>query len=108
MLPGDAREEWKPELLDDPRVVHFWDPRANVAGAWFREHVQHLQRDKAPGTDLMQGAFGNNRAAWDVYFLYGPDAKWDERPEQTVSWGRPVFRTEKEFRSRLTSLLNSD
>ena len=106
MLPGDGRSEWNEDLLTDSRVEHFWDAGAKVAGKWFRDHVEELRRDKAPGADHMQGAFGNQRAAWDVYFLYGPDAKWDSRPEPIVSWGRPVFGTEERLRKDLQTLFN--
>ena len=105
MLPGDARSKWNEGLLKDSRVEHFWDAGAKVVGRWFRDHVEELHREKAPGADHMQGAFGNQRAAWDAYFLYGPDAKWDSTPQPIVSWGRPVFRTEERLREDLQALL---
>ena len=28
---------------------------------------------------------------WDVYFLYGPQAIWDETPSPALSWGGTVI-----------------
>ena len=105
MLPSDAREAWNIKLLEDARARHFWDAGAKVAGRWFRDHIKVLRAQKAPGADHMQGAFGNKHAAWDVYFLYPPSAKWEDRPEKIVSWGRPVFQVERELRRDLKVVL---
>jgi hypothetical protein len=45
-------------VLPDPRVDHYWDGEAATSD-WFAENVEH---SFAP--------------AWDVYYLYGPDASW--------------------------------
>ena len=60
MLSGDSRElaEQMSRKTDDPRVVHqSWDGGQISGKAW----QQVLQ---------LKGV------AWDVYFLYGPDATW--------------------------------
>ena len=55
-------------LVDDPRARHFWD------------------RDGAVAIPL--GLRLDLRIpAWDVYLLYGPDARWDERqPPAPLFW----------------------
>ncbi len=71
MLSGDSRDlaERLSQKADDPRVVHqSWDGEKISGKAW-----QQL-------LDL-QGV------AWDVYFLYGPDAEWgDDGPVAPDYW----------------------
>ena len=73
MLGGDSRLGWDPTTLPDGRVEHFWDEE-RVVGAWFAQHVT-----QAPGI------------AWDVFYLYGPDAVWQSEPEPLIATGRTVF-----------------
>src|SRR5438128_9937250 len=47
---------WDPEVLNDPRVVKYWDPSEAVS-LWFGQHVTHSQG-----------------IVWDHYILFGPDA----------------------------------
>lgn len=105
MLPGDRRSAWNPKLLSDRRVTHYWDGGAKVVGAWFRDHLAELDKTGAEGHDFMRGAFGNKRAAWDVYFLFGPDAVWEEIPAPLISWGRPVYRAIEPLRNDFQRLV---
>ena len=60
------------KLLSDPRVQHYWKDDF-IVGEFFQEHD-----------------FG--RTAWDIYFLYGPDAEWGEESEPLLLPGRTVIR----------------
>jgi hypothetical protein len=62
---GDDRESVDPELLADERVTQYWDPEG-LAG-----------RHYADGSGF----------AYDVYYVYGPDAAWQDRP---IEEARPV------------------
>ena len=62
MLGPDSRSAWDGSVLSDSRVKQFWDEQ-RVVGQWFAEHVN-----------------GYRGTAWDVYYLYGPEAKWDTVP----------------------------
>ena len=73
ILAGDRRSAWDPDLMPDPRVKHFWDGDREV-GLWFAENHEGV-----PGI------------AWDIYFLYGPDAHWEGVPEPLVSSGFTVI-----------------
>ena len=54
--------------ISDPRVTHYWD------GDGYLVHAYDADLDL--GQD-----------AWDVYLLYGPDARWDDaRPPAPRSW----------------------
>ena len=66
---GGIRELWDSSVMPDTRVRHYWDT-AGVSGQWFAREVD-----------------GYNGLAWDVYYLYGPDAEWDSipaRPERYI------------------------
>lgn len=78
---GAKREVDPRDLLDDPRVTHFWDER-RVTGRWFDENVTRIgQRTGEP-----------DRIEWDTWVVYDAGAAWtDERP-YPVSWGRPVIQ----------------
>ncbi len=51
------------------RVRHFWDGG------------RELGKAIAPNLKLSEG-----RTAWDVYLLFGPDARWDARPPTPDFW----------------------
>ena len=69
MRPSDARFGVADLMLDD-RVRHFWDG-GRLLGTYFA---------------TLTGA-GAGAVAWDVFFLYPPDASWGDRPRVT---GAPV------------------
>jgi hypothetical protein len=53
--------------FDDPRVKYFWDAR-DITGVEWQETL-----------DIEQ-------LAWDIYFLYGRDAKWEDLPDMPDYW----------------------
>jgi hypothetical protein len=73
-------------VLPDPRVVHYWDGEATTSD-WFAENVEH---SFAP--------------AWDVYYLYGPDATWQEVPGPLVSSGATIIGSSSELNDAITPL----
>lgn len=84
IVAGDkgAKYEVDPrELLDDPRVTHFWDER-RLSGRWFDENVTRL--GKRTGEE--------GRIEWDTFILYDEKVEWTDEPPRTVSWGRPVIQ----------------
>ncbi|MGI8519713.1 MAG: hypothetical protein ACR2MC_03750 [Actinomycetota bacterium] len=76
-------------VLHDPRVVQFWDGAAATSD-WFAEHVE----DGAP-------------PAWDVYYLYGPDAQWTDVPAPLISSGGTVIGRSSELKEAINPLLQS-
>jgi hypothetical protein len=60
-------------VLPDPRVVHVWDGEAATSN-WFAENVEE---SFAP--------------AWDVYYLYGPDAMWTDVPGPLIGSGATII-----------------
>jgi hypothetical protein len=88
MLSGDARDTWDPAVLSDDRVRHFWDARG-AAGRWYSKHV-----------------YGEDGIAWDVYFLYGPDAEWQSTPPPLISTGGDIISTTEPLAADVARLLN--
>ncbi len=62
-------------LLPDSRVIHYWD-QTRLSGSFFKRNI-------APDV--------SGRVAWDMFFLYGPEAVWEEIPEPLVDKGRTVI-----------------
>ena len=74
VLPSDSQNEWDDSLLTDPRVRHYWDEE-RLVGPWFATEV----------------GFSHGALAWDVYYLYGPEAVWLEEPEPLLGSGYTLF-----------------
>ena len=87
MLGGDAREEWDGNTMPDPRVMHFWDGESLV-GQWFAEQVE-----------------GYRGVSWDVYYLYGPDAKWESIPSPLVGSGGTIIDKRQVLKMQIDYLL---
>jgi hypothetical protein len=86
MLGGKRRHAVEASgLIDDPRVQHFWN-ETFIAGGHFR--------------DLNFG-----RIAWDIYFLYGREARWQGMPEPLLSTGFTVYAKRKQLLADLEALL---
>jgi len=87
MYRGAARSEWRPELLSDSRVTHFWDETL-ITGRFFASH-----RKPKSGVE------------WDAFFVYGPKASWDETPAPLIRFARPVKPNGKKLKDALVPLL---
>lgn len=87
MLAGDTREEWDGNTMPDPRVLHFWDGETQV-GQCFAEQVE-----------------GYRGVSWDVYYLYGPDAKWETVPSPLVGSGGTIFDKRDALKMQVDFLL---
>jgi hypothetical protein len=92
MLPTVARSSgaWTGGVLTDSRATHFWDEKRMV-GRWFAK--QENSEDSNPAI------------VWDAFYLYGPDARWDSKPEPLVTNGVTVRDEADELKSKLVPLL---
>jgi hypothetical protein len=96
-LAGAGREVsaavvWEPVLDGDSppapsrRVVaarNYWDAARAISAA--------LRQSGADPACLAVGD-ATVDVAWDVVFLYGPDARWDAAPPPPLACGRPIVR----------------
>ena len=90
MLASDAREAWNGNTMPDPRVVHLWDGAAEI-GQWFAQEVD-----------------GNEGIAWDIYYLYGPDATWESVPSPLIGSGRTIYGERDALKNQLNMLLDGE
>lgn len=86
MLWTDARATWNGMTMSDNRVKHFWDGNALI-GKWFAEEIE-----------------GYRGIVWDVYYLFGPDATWNEIPSAMIGSGGTIY-DERETLKRLVGTL---
>lgn len=89
LLPGDSRTFVDLKLLNDRRVTNYWDDR-KLTGDWFGQHVTN-----------------EGGTVWDAYFLYGPQARWDQQPGPLVSSGRPVIGAADQLQQSIDPLLHA-
>ncbi len=87
MLPADDRSRWDPTLLTDPRADHYWDEDREV-GRWYAD----------------RGEFGHGSIAWDLYYLYGPEAKWEEGPAPLLRSGYTIFGDREQLKAEILKL----
>ena len=87
MFPGDSRNYWPADLLTDRRVVHLWDEERSVGQLYF-QLLPQIWEKRAVGTVPPQ-----DLTLWDAYLLYGPDARWLDKPPDVISWGSTILLT---------------
>ena len=90
MLSTDGRSEIDTQLLDDPRVRHYWDGE-RVAGRWLA--------DAGVGGESFAGV------VWDAFYIFGPDAVWNEKPAPVAAFGAPVISEASKLERALRPLL---
>ena len=90
---GEARK--LSSSFADKRVSYYLDPESQTGLQWERV----LKTERA--------------IAWDVYLLYGPDAQWNEEPEQPSFWmhqlggvSKAPVLNEATFTARLKGMLD--
>lgn len=77
MLAGDSRSAWDSNVLDDRRVIEFWDGD-RIAGKWFA--------DKQLG-----GLGGPGSIVWDAYYAFPSTSTWTSEPSGTLAAGSDII-----------------
>ena len=90
MLGTDHHSRWDDKLLPDDRVIHLWDEE-KLIGCWYAQ----------------QGLYPFGRTAWDIYFLYSPEAQWEEVPEPQLSSGFTIIVQSQQLLEDITPLIES-
>ncbi len=86
MLPSDDRRFLDTGVLADPRVSNYWDER-KLFGTWVSQQMTH-----------------SRGITWDAFFLFGPQARWDDVPQPVISEGGPVIGSTDELTAGLQQL----
>ncbi len=74
-------------IMSDQRVTQYWDEEA-VTSEWFTTNVD-----------------GGSGPGYDVFYLYGPDARWSDVPGPLVESGGTVIGQTDRLRAAVGSLL---
>jgi hypothetical protein len=77
MLAGDTRSARDSNVLNDPRVVEFWDGN-RTAGKWFAD--KQLGGLGAPG-DIV----------WDAYYAFPASSTWTNAPSGVLAVGSDII-----------------
>ena len=99
LLPVGKNPKWDSQILEDPRVIHLWDPE-RVASSWFAENVKYQGPQRSVLSRTVDGLIWG-KAIWDTYFLFGPQAEWDQEPSNLLSSGYPILEHREEIRQSL-------
>jgi hypothetical protein len=91
MLAGDARSSWDSHVLDDPRVVQFWDGK-RIAGTWFANHD-------------IGGITSPGYVVWDAYYAFPKTAAWTSAPTDLLVSGSDIIDNTRGLEQRLLPLL---
>jgi len=78
--------------MTDPRVVHYWDPDAEIGG-WFGQNKDEI------GFSYFSGA-----TVWDAYLLFGPGAAWVDAPAPLESFGFTVLADKEDLNTAIDEL----
>jgi hypothetical protein len=93
MLAGEQRSDWDGGPLVEGRVSHYWDGD-RVLGRWLADHETG-------------GVGREGGVVWDAYFLFGPDARWDDEPTDPLAAGAPIIGETGKLGSEARRLLIS-
>lgn len=90
IMPTDARDKWKKELIQGDQVTHLWDGTRRI-GKWFADNVTSCDKLAA--------------VAWDAYYLFDKDTKWEDVPSSVRSCGTPVIAASDQLAKDLEAML---
>jgi hypothetical protein len=82
----DARGAIDASILDDPRVTQYWDGEGST-GTYFAE--------------LDLGGLGYSGFVYDVYYVFGAEARWRDEPAPLAASGAPVLYEGEELLAAL-------
>jgi hypothetical protein len=94
MLAGDSRDAWDSNILDDPRVISYWDGD-RIAGNWFGDHA------------VGDVGGGGGYAVWDAYFAFPESSRWDGVPSGVVAAGSNIIDHSGALDDRFVPLLRA-
>ena len=92
VLAGDDRSKWDSSLLNDARVTELWDADGEL-GSWFPQQDDY--------SDVVHGPL-----AWDIFFLYGGEATWEEVPQPLVESGTTIISARNKLKEGIFALID--
>ena len=89
MLATDKFRMSRSGLIEDERATHYKDDQ-QISGKWFGETYGR----------------GGGSVAWDIAYVFGPEATWEDEPSPMVGWGAAVIHQREKLMAILTPLLS--
>ncbi len=86
----DERGEIDESIVADPRVTQYWDGEG-ITGTYFAE------------ADL--GGLGYPGFVYDVFYVFGASARWQDAPAPLAGAGVPVVSDVEELLTRIRAQL---
>ena len=77
--------------MTDARVTHLWDGQ-RIVGRWFAQQEEYRRQVIGP-------------IAWDIYFLYGPEADWDLIPSPLIDSGYTIIGKSRDLMKNILPFL---
>jgi hypothetical protein len=77
-------------LLDDRRVVHYWDSDQEVSD-FLSAHTEEIG---LPDVQLL----------WDAYLLFSPESEWEGVPTPLIGFGAPVISGIEDLSAQLDGI----
>lgn len=93
MIPGDRKQHWKPELLNDKRVSHYWDEE-RVLGKWISKNAKDCEH--------------LGPIDWDSYYLFDGDGEWNDTFEGAKACGTPILKATEPLKEAAAKLFEKD
>ena len=91
VIINDNRPSVDPSVIPDPRALHYWD-REDEVGTWLAQQDRFWKLLRGPN-------------AWDIYYIFGPDAAWDEAPGPLLDSGYPLVQKTEGLKETLRRIL---
>ena len=79
--------DWDGSTRPDSRVMHFWDSDFRI-GQWFAKNAD-----------------GYDGVAWDIYYLFGPEATWETIPSPFAGSGITIYSECEQLQMQISPLL---
>ncbi|MCI0396701.1 MAG: YceI family protein, partial [Chloroflexi bacterium] len=100
-LPAELDGRRDESLLNDPRVIHFWDQQ-RLVNAWFAANVP-LEGPERASLRRTYGQLDWGVYIWDAYFLYGPEGEWAGVAQAPAGAGYPIIQNRETIRAALAA-----
>ena len=90
LITADGGGRWQEDLLDDPRVLHFYDPKRSIISPFTKLPIDGPERSSLART-YGQLSWGEN-AVWDAYYYFEGETLWEEEaPPLPSQAGQPLM-----------------
>lgn len=98
MLPEELSGQRDEGVLNDPRVIHFWDGQ-RLLNQWLADNAP-LEGPERSSLRRTYGQLDWGTYIWDAYFVYEAGTTWEEAASPLAA-GYPLIQNREQVRSAL-------